>query len=391
MALHDCGRTAIQKNLEIVKRLADENDAMADYVRSLRIGPFRNWWTFDADQSSLLEAIMQNINNLQVLTWNTHRRVPSNLLKIFHEKHPSARLNIGYYDRMDMPLDYNLLASPQLHSLSTILYVENYLGDIKSGELQVLKKALIQGSNLKSLTLFCNSPLSQRKLSNSHAPHNTSSHSQATTNEPIHFNWQENDSFPGLEKLTMCRAYEFTSNNCQMWAKFMDWSKLTELDLYEAAPSELFLALTDRIPNLKRLKFAIKPRISYDLGSLPLEGSLYPMEIGLPRVYDFLVSATALEYLYLEIEDFYDFEEESEIAEMDLMEGPIAREYDVSTKDIEGADELLWDQLKTSLWYFRAGVAKSRSDRVVGIWACGTLGYSVYDAKGVYAEYKCYA
>lgn len=52
---------------------------------------------------------------------------------------------------------------------------------------------------------------------------------------PFDFHWQDGDRFPALEEFNWRGSTEhiFSTEQCEYWARCMDWSKLRNLDLGE--------------------------------------------------------------------------------------------------------------------------------------------------------------
>jgi hypothetical protein len=100
-----------------------------------------------------------------------------------------------------------------------------------------------------------------------------------------------------------------------MWAQIVDWSKLRKLDLNKGAPRQLFLALTNRAPNLSNLKFgiwansaAMTIRPSWQSADLNRSTwDLHPLDTGLPILSKFFASIVALQELNFETHDYGDF------------------------------------------------------------------------------------
>jgi hypothetical protein len=91
--------------------------------------------------------------------------------------------------------------------------------------------------------------------------------------------------------------------------------KLRKLDLNKGAPRQLFVALTNRAPNLKYLKFGvmndagqtIRPAWQSDADMSRPTRDLHPMDTGVPILSRFLASVTALQELNFETYDYGDF------------------------------------------------------------------------------------
>ena len=122
LAIHD--RTAIgqSQSSKLVERLKDSNGTIREYVRRLKIGPFKDEDKFEFEISPVLEDILRSINNIQALTWNINCAPLPAMLNLFHRLHPSAHLHLILQNRKFKPLSQSLLSSPQLYTLDTEIY-----------------------------------------------------------------------------------------------------------------------------------------------------------------------------------------------------------------------------------------------------------------------------
>ena len=79
--------------------------------------------------------------------------------------------------------------------------------------------------------------------------------------------------FPPLEELSLPHEkYRLSKGHLDQWLVAMDWSHLRRLDVLRGCPQHLFVALTDRVPQLKSITFGFwYPRRSFELGFVDLE------------------------------------------------------------------------------------------------------------------------
>lgn len=310
VTLHDKTASAKVTSSAIINRLTDHQDSIVAYVRNLRIGPLADeqWFYFEILPS--LQGMIRNFTNLQCLTWLTHHGTGAGYgyysagrdsLTLFHRTHPSARLDVVYRNRQYTPIDCALLSSPQLHALDVSVYYNNGTAS-GSNELETLKKCLIKGNSVKVLRLGFEGVWLPHKY-NENDPRVRFQDWESVTFGRLNFSWQKGDRFPALEELKIqyCR-YEFTPDNCNMWAQVMDWSKLCKLNLNKGSPRNLFAALQDQVPNLRYLKFGIW---NYNPGYS--NWGLDPLDTGLPILSAFIASITALRELNFKTYAYEDF------------------------------------------------------------------------------------
>jgi hypothetical protein len=191
---------------------------------------------------------------VQILTtnsWNLRFAIPKGVLAALHDKQPTTRLHVTNLSRKQsgayIPLDTSLLSSPQLHSLTYIVYakrVQTPYGELEyRSEFATLSKCLLHAKKLKCLRLSIDE----------HA-----SNQDCWSAGPMSLTFGDGPPFPALEELALPhRKYHLTASHCRQWLHAMDWSKLQRLDLGYGSPPHLFVALTGRVPQLKALKFGI--------------------------------------------------------------------------------------------------------------------------------------
>lgn len=259
---------ATRGDLRILARLQDPEDTVAEHVRHLRIGPFTDHEYYNEAIAPAFERALPHLTKLQSLGWNSHLPLPLNILQDLYELCPSAQLHVTNRDRrFPVPLSRPLLSYPRLHTVDiTAYYVLRREGPVYS-ELDILKTCLIHGGSVKVLRLGTIS--SQQGVpmgcNTDDDPGYALEHWEGVTAGPLNFHWREGDRFPPLEELKLDdRRYNLSLEQCKLWVKCMDWSKLRKLDVDKGAPRYLFEALMGEVPQLKSLTFGAWP--NYDIG-----------------------------------------------------------------------------------------------------------------------------
>jgi hypothetical protein len=188
-------------------------------------------------------------SNMQ--SWNVRFAIPKRVLATLHTKWPSTRLHVTTLSRKQsgvyIPLDTDLLSSPQLHSLTYTVYgadvVTGYGVREFHSEFEALRECLLQAKSLKCLRLSVDGRTSKQ---------------DSWSASPRNLNFQDGHVFPALEELTLpYYEYSLTALHCKQWIHAMDWSHLQRLDLDRGSPPHLFVALTGQVPQLKALKFGM--------------------------------------------------------------------------------------------------------------------------------------
>ncbi|KAF2107922.1 hypothetical protein BDV96DRAFT_505458 [Lophiotrema nucula] len=280
VALTDSSHVAKTMSLDLVKRLSNDHDAVSRYMRHLQVGPFRDekWFSLDIILPAL-ESIIPGARHLQSLTWKTNIPIIAEHLQAFQKHHSHAKLYVINHDRGFNPIARDLLSSPRLHTLDTPILYRDRWGSLQS-QLHIVKRCLMQGNSIKVLRL-------RFKDVTSTSPWMDDDFQdwQGASQGPCNFHWQNGDYLPALEELSVNpECYLFTSDDCAMWAKVMDWSNLRRLELYQGAPRHLLLALTNKVPNLEYLQCGINSTATW-----------HPLDTGLHILTDFIASITALQ------------------------------------------------------------------------------------------------
>ena len=252
----------------MLQKLANDSECNVwKCIRHIKVGPIINAdWLYDVVYPAL-PRILSKVKNLQSITWATplstapaHTQTGEvSILECLQTWQPHAKLNFVCHSRKFdgklFPIDDALLSSPQLHTLDTTLYVTQESKHSSHSEIQLLKQCLIRGGSVKILR-FEIQDLSDR-------------HRRAPTSTPLSFTWKPSDRFPALEELslptpqynmdaTKC-AYHLTRENLLMWTQAMDWTRMRRLDFHSNAPPLFFAMFTDRMPNLKYLRWGMSP------------------------------------------------------------------------------------------------------------------------------------
>ncbi|PSN74151.1 hypothetical protein BS50DRAFT_615105 [Corynespora cassiicola Philippines] len=246
--LYDTSETAAKQTHQLLDRFCHDEDFLCSHIRDLKIGPLLSKQEF-TDVTRVLQKTLQHFTNIQSLTWHNEFHIPEELLNEFHAKFPLARINVNQSDRIDSPIDQALLSSPQLHSLEIkLLYTKN--GPVTtSGELPILKQCLIKGQSLKMLDCTANTIRAQRK-----------SFREQVKDErlPLSFDWKAEDCFPALEELRIAaRDFDLSAEQCDIWAKCMDWGKIRRLDIVTRDLSHILKSLSGKVPHLESLALGV--------------------------------------------------------------------------------------------------------------------------------------
>ncbi len=278
-------------SLEVVKKIINAEGSVEESVRHVTFGPIVDVDWFYFELSLLLEDMLRSIKRLQSLTWKTNHVVGPSFASLLYELHPSAKLRLILRDRKATPLSRVLLSSPQLHTLEIENYYD-YDGRTRYTELPFIKECL--NPSLRILRLdFAGLNYGERT---------GFVHWRYVRPSPWHFEWQKGDQFGPLEELRLKHdQYDFSRENCQLWARITSWSKLQRLDLGMGSPRFFFESLTGRAVNLKYLKFWISPA-----RNRPCD--LHPFSVGFPILAKFLSSITALRELDFGGHDIEEFE-----------------------------------------------------------------------------------
>jgi len=188
-------------------------------------------------------------------SWNLRFAIPEAVLATLHKKWPSTRLHVTNLSRKHsgvyIPLDTDLLSSPQLHSIAYTVFgteaVKVYGVRKFYSELRALRECLLQAKSLKCL-----------RLSIDHRTYYRASIQDSWSAGPKNLDFQDGHVFPALEELALpYQTYSMTALHCKQWLHAMDWSYLQRLDLGCGSPKHLFVALTGQVPQLKALEFGI--------------------------------------------------------------------------------------------------------------------------------------
>jgi hypothetical protein len=181
--------------------------------------------------------------------WNARFPIPRPLLARIHTR-PSLRIMVKtdphrcFYAAKE--LDKSTLSSPQLHVLEITVYYSGAFNDHCTSEFNTLKRLLIRGGNLKTLTLRA-SPVSR------FTP-------LYLKDGPLNLQFEEHDRFPALEELALgYNEYHLSMEHYQSWLACMDWSQLRKLDLERGMPPHLLSILTGHVTQLKSLRFGVWP------------------------------------------------------------------------------------------------------------------------------------
>ena len=293
IAIHDRTDVGQIQLTKMIERLENNNGIAREYVKHLKIGPFKDGERLELEVSPVLEDILRSIDNLQTLAWNMNCAPLPAMLDLLQELHPSARLHLKLRNRKFKPLSSTLLSSPQLYTLDTEVYrtVPEDTG-VSLSELSFIKDRL--APTLRVLRL------------SSRGVHTCSQRAQFGDWESIkhrlfNLDFQPGDRFPALLELALEHDEFFlTEENCNLWARATSWERLQRLDLHKGAPCHFFASLTNRATNLKYLKFYINSP------TRNRTWDLHPLDTGLVVLARFIASTTSLHTLEFGVQDLDD-------------------------------------------------------------------------------------
>ncbi|KAI4651695.1 uncharacterized protein J4E79_009176 [Alternaria viburni] len=234
----------------MLERLRDRNGKTGEYVRHLKIGPFKDEDKFKLEILPLLETVLGSVSNLQDLTWRVNCELPPALLNLFYELHPSAHLHWILKNRRFHPLDHGLLSSPQLYTLDAEIYatVPEQTGHSLS-ELAYIKNTVPASLQvLRLTTIDVDGSVRRAQIEKW----------EYVKYGMFHFDFQPGDRFPALWELALRQGdFALTEQNCNLWARATTWEHLERLDLPNGTSPQFIASLTNRAINLKYLRFHI--------------------------------------------------------------------------------------------------------------------------------------
>jgi hypothetical protein len=212
ITLHDRTTTGQSQSSKLVERLKNGNGNTGEFVKLMKIGPFKDEDMFDSEFSPVLEDILRNIDSLQAFTWSMNCAPPPAMLKLFRELHPSAHLHLILQNRKFVPLSRSLLSSSQLYTFDTDIFrtIPEDTGHSLS-ELSFIRNSL--APSLRVLRLY------------SRGVHAYPQRTQFEDWESVKYgmfnlNFQPGDRFPALLELALEHDKFFlTEENCNLWAR----------------------------------------------------------------------------------------------------------------------------------------------------------------------------
>jgi hypothetical protein len=294
---------ATKGDIRILTRLQDPQDIVVEHIRHLCIGPFTDFDYYNTTIAPTVERVLARLTQLQSLSWNLHLPIPLSALQNINELHPLAQLHVkNRARRFPIPLPQSLLSYPQLHTLDVSVYYVGRISGPTYSELQILKNCLIYGGSVKILRLTTTSSLQgvPAGFNTDDDPGHSLHNWEGVEEGPVNFHWQDHDCFPPLEELKLgYNQYDLSLEQCQMWIKCMDWSKMRKLDLGKGAPEHLFKTLAGEVPHLESLTFGIWPYYGLDQSSWDCRD--------MTIIARFAESIISLKELSVEVFDYNDF------------------------------------------------------------------------------------
>jgi hypothetical protein len=188
-------------------------------------------------------------------SWNSPSLIARNVLSVFQNKWPDARLGVFSNNRTDVvpstyfPMDLDLLNSPQLQLLDYAIVGET--SPDRVSEFPLLKQVILHSKNLRILRL---------NIQSGPPPFDNQFELYRLCEDfggPLNLQFQSSDICPPLQELKLPREYRLDMDHCMTWRDCMDWSCLTSLNLENRCPENFLTALSGLVPNLKYLHRAL--------------------------------------------------------------------------------------------------------------------------------------
>ncbi|KAG4436705.1 hypothetical protein IFR05_007819 [Cadophora sp. M221] len=259
---------------QLISRILDPADTFSTYLKEINIED----WTAEQDGDEVLCKILNRLEGLESLGWNSTSPIPKNVLSLVHSRFSNARLYVSNTSRglategsYDMSMDLDLLASPQLYSLEYTVLCQSPTTNIS--EFPVITQILLQSSKLRVLRLACvsDSRFQFEDYQSKYATFGTDG------TGPFNLSLKAGDKFPPLDQLAFISPTDVSStddfsphlyclsrDHCLFMKDSIDLSKLRTLDLGRNSSHVFFAELAGCVPNLKSLSFSIlNPSISH--------------------------------------------------------------------------------------------------------------------------------
>ncbi|KAF2809510.1 uncharacterized protein BDZ99DRAFT_520861 [Mytilinidion resinicola] len=259
---------------QLIMLLLDTNHDLSKHVRQITVSDFKG----DKDWFKL-EQVLCNLKYLQSFAWNANRHIPEDFISTLENWWPDANLFVNNLrrpeaERESIPLDWRLLGSPSLYSLTCLVFLYDTVGDlvVDSGatnyilrprsELEAVRRVLVGKSRLRILKLEIASTESWNHLPDQvFAIRSVQYWQQDNLNLPL----QAEDRLPPLREFnlpgkaqTKLGFYDFTPEHCKALEYSMDWSRLRCLDLGNRCPPHFFKRFCGRLPNLRSLYIGLR-------------------------------------------------------------------------------------------------------------------------------------
>ena len=253
----------------------------------------------------LLESPKVNRLITYIISWNLSEHIPTEALELVSERFPDARIHVknvsrGRATQLDaLPMDVQLLLSPQLHSLEYVVLKE--VDEPWRDEMDILAQILQRNCSLKTLRFACQSGKVQ-DLGTQISPHGLAFDTSRKTRlvrlpllEKGNI-WIDKFSFR-LEDLTFLpgsygtQTYNLGDPHCRALKQCLDCSKLTVVDLGLLPAAVFYQTFMGSMAQLKTLRVAVNS-----------DDEIYRGPAGIQLLGEFLDSITALQELLLRLE-----------------------------------------------------------------------------------------
>jgi hypothetical protein len=185
--------------------------------------------------------------------------MPKSILDKLHATWPDLELSVCVLDRQNArkpahrQMDFNLLSSSLLHSLTYNVFFDSYRVDKPArSEWPRLTKALVTGGSIRMLVLEGKDDSSYNKGGQILSEHELPA--------MLQLDITPGTRFPALEELTLRlanHAYSWDTKHCELLRDTMNWSRLRKLDFGGSMPEPFFAAMTGHLPKLQALRFGV--------------------------------------------------------------------------------------------------------------------------------------
>lgn len=257
--------------------------------------------------------------NLPIGSWDSYVPLPDRLLETLHRRFPDATLSISLRS-----LDQTVIHSPQLDRLCISLPCLDANPGERAKLWEQLKQILVQGRNLRALTLDVYPDLALRQSERTISKNDQDCFSDASVlirndapsvsfpgaaihallpsslpADKVELPLEPGDKLPSLQHLDIrANNYNLDVNHCTQLLNSMDWRKLKRLRLGPSDPIIFFEIFKGKLPQLEILEITYSHENQY----------YSPFTAYKPRLSvcaDFVASISALETLVIRCDTFH--------------------------------------------------------------------------------------